>query len=456
MHLHLKIGLITLLSVGMPCLNTAAQTLNNSRMNGGLRAELGLTSSILSFSGDLGLSDFSGSNFSIGIEPVLHYSNWIFSLPVDHATVRWNSRILLNPANFETTYTSIAAQGKYRILKEKSGMSPFIGIGIGNMFFSSSSDLKDASGLNYNYWTDGSIRDAVESPENKFTSKLLRRDYTYETITQRNQRLIYYPVSIGITGSLNERVRLELSYQVILLQGDLFDSNIDKRGWDRLSAIKVGIYVDLSKGKSKPPKQLIQVVKTPTPSANYDDVDFQNLFNMDEDSDGISDLNDKCYGTPKGAIVDEFGCPKDTDDDGIIDFLDQQIDSPADTRVYSNGVAWTDQDYINHRNDSLAYFKNSLRRVNRNSRPYPVKKYIPQANYKAWNQLLELHPEWRSKEQHIATPFPAEFKAIDKNGDSFISNLELEDAVNSLFDNKDARINLETIRKAIEYAFWHQ
>jgi hypothetical protein len=456
MHFHLKIGLITFLSIGTSCLNTVAQTISDTKKHGSLRAELGLNSSLLSFSGDLGISNFSGSNFSIGLEPVLHYSNWIFSLPLERGAVRWNSRQLVNPANFETQYTSIAAQGKYRILKEKSGISPFIGFGIGNMFFSSSSDLKDASGINYNYWTDGSIRDIVETPENIFSSNLLQRDYIYETYTQRNQRLIYYPVSVGITGSLTERLRLELSYQVNLLQGDLFDSNIDKSGWDRLSAIKVGVYVDLSKGNSKHQKKPIQGAKTSISSVNYNDVDFENLFNSDEDLDGISDLYDRCYGTPQGATIDEFGCPKDTDGDGIIDFLDAQIDSPADTRVNSQGVAWTDQEYIAHQNDSLAYFKNSLRRISRNSRPYPVRKFIPETNYKKWNQLLELHPEWRRKEQLSSSPFPQELKVIDKNGDSFISNTELEDAVNSLFDIKDERLNLEILRKAIDYAFRNQ
>ncbi len=44
---------------------------------------------------------------------------------------------------------------------------------------------------------------------------------------------------------------------------------------------------------------------------------------VDQDSDGIVDMLDKCTATPSGAIVDRDGCPLDSDSDGIFDGIDR-------------------------------------------------------------------------------------------------------------------------------------
>jgi OmpA-OmpF porin, OOP family len=43
----------------------------------------------------------------------------------------------------------------------------------------------------------------------------------------------------------------------------------------------------------------------------------------DADGDGVPDHKDQCPDTPKGATVDEKGCPKDSDGDGVYDGLDK-------------------------------------------------------------------------------------------------------------------------------------
>jgi OmpA-OmpF porin, OOP family len=42
----------------------------------------------------------------------------------------------------------------------------------------------------------------------------------------------------------------------------------------------------------------------------------------DADEDGVSDRIDKCPDTPKGVEVDALGCPIDSDNDGVPDYLD--------------------------------------------------------------------------------------------------------------------------------------
>lgn len=53
----------------------------------------------------------------------------------------------------------------------------------------------------------------------------------------------------------------------------------------------------------------------------------------DSDGDGVLDSDDKCPGTPHGAVVDKKGCPIDTDGDGVYDGLDQCPNTPRGAKV---------------------------------------------------------------------------------------------------------------------------
>src|SRR5205085_1978166 len=57
----------------------------------------------------------------------------------------------------------------------------------------------------------------------------------------------------------------------------------------------------------------------------------------DEDQDGVLDGIDRCPGTPHGCAVDARGCPIDSDHDGVCDGLDQCPDSPRDKKVDEKG-----------------------------------------------------------------------------------------------------------------------
>jgi outer membrane protein OmpA-like peptidoglycan-associated protein len=57
----------------------------------------------------------------------------------------------------------------------------------------------------------------------------------------------------------------------------------------------------------------------------------------DKDGDGVSDVHDKCADTPKGAIVDRYGCPHDQDKDGVFDGIDESPDTPLGWPVDDKG-----------------------------------------------------------------------------------------------------------------------
>jgi len=57
----------------------------------------------------------------------------------------------------------------------------------------------------------------------------------------------------------------------------------------------------------------------------------------DQDGDGVGDGADLCPDTPRGAVVDDRGCPFDPDGDGVPEGIDECPDTPAGTPVDERG-----------------------------------------------------------------------------------------------------------------------
>ena len=72
----------------------------------------------------------------------------------------------------------------------------------------------------------------------------------------------------------------------------------------------------------------------------------------DSDGDGVMDAVDNCPNTPKGAPVNDVGCPLDSDGDGVFDYLDQCPDTPAGVSVDVYGCPTKLTLHINFGHDS--------------------------------------------------------------------------------------------------------
>ena len=57
----------------------------------------------------------------------------------------------------------------------------------------------------------------------------------------------------------------------------------------------------------------------------------------DSDGDTVPDDKDKCPNTPRGAVVNNLGCPVDSDGDTVPDGIDQCPDTPAGAKVDARG-----------------------------------------------------------------------------------------------------------------------
>ena len=332
---------------------------------------------------------------------------------------------------------------------EGKRFNPFAMLGISGLRSNTQSDLFDKNGIAYHYWNDGSIRDIPESFENTSTAVKLTRDYSYETSLALGQKSLCFPIELGISASLSPRASIEVSWKDLLIQSDNIDVNTDNARWDNIQQINLKLNLGLFRSAAK--AKQIAIPST----INYSEVNLRALMNEDEDSDGIVDLKDKCFGTPKGASIDKHGCMLDIDSDGIPDFHDKQNDTPIGSWVDENGIAQSDSWMKEHYRDSSSYFVQVLRNINRNSRPFPIRNYIPKENYQRWITLLEEHPEWRSRFDIDGDKFPKELSSIDSNNDHYISIDELKQAANDLFDG-NKNMNEQLLIKAMNYAFQEQ
>ena len=57
----------------------------------------------------------------------------------------------------------------------------------------------------------------------------------------------------------------------------------------------------------------------------------------DADGDGVPDSKDRCPNTPRGAVVDANGCPRDSDGDGVPDYKDNCPGTPRGAKVDARG-----------------------------------------------------------------------------------------------------------------------
>ncbi len=59
----------------------------------------------------------------------------------------------------------------------------------------------------------------------------------------------------------------------------------------------------------------------------------------DYDQDGVQDRLDACNNTPRGCVVDQYGCLVDTDGDGVCDGIDKCPDTPKGEKVNKVGCS---------------------------------------------------------------------------------------------------------------------
>jgi hypothetical protein len=420
---------------------------------------LGTEMGFLAFKGEQSAINLKSGQLVSGIHFGYSYRRVKIELNYRWGELRYNQASVLKPENFSTQFNGTSLQLKTNLFEigETYSLTPFFSAGVGFLNYSSFTDKMDEAGNTYYFWADGSIRDQPQTNQYDGTAKEIKRDYKYESPLAINQRALFFPISFGIQTSISRSLILQAKWENYFLQSDNIDRNTLTPQWDRIQSLTIGItYQFLRKINSSLPSQPIFETTPPTAKVDYSDVNFDEILNGDEDADGIPDKIDNCFGTPKNAKVDEHGCVIDADMDGIPDYEDKQLNTPENSFTNKNGVALSDNEIKENYNDSLTYFSATLRKVSKNSKPYPVVKYISEESKLKYAKLLDEHPEWKTKEKNKKTLLPGEFKEIDINNDFYLSIEELNIAANLLFDGKSQSLTPQIIQNAIEYVFKEQ
>lgn len=192
-----------------------------------------------------------------------------------------------------------------------------------------------------NFYTTVGYGLMAYSPKGFTQNGALVYDWSSKAGDSRTKKYVhqgYIPVGLGAKFKLSDRVALDLGYTMKFIDADNFDGIYAKYpSNDKFSYTHAGLEFSLG-SKSKPDlnwtnpvavmydelkdnslRQEVEALKTRVSNVEQSVEDLK----KDSDGDGVADYLDKCPNTPAGAKVDGAGCELDTDGDGIPDWKDK-------------------------------------------------------------------------------------------------------------------------------------
>ncbi len=164
---------------------------------------------------------------------------------------------------------------------------------------------------------------------------------------------------MGLSRKLSKRVNLGLEYQIVISDSDLYDGFEYRSQFDESNNLDIPHYMSLRLGinlgdfsqKTEPLYWL-----NPLNGAMNDlaEVKARPILDLtDTDGDGVIDMLDQEINSPEGAPVDTRGIVLDSDGDGVPDYQDAEPHSVAGYDVDASGVAqvpdpgYLDEDEVN-------------------------------------------------------------------------------------------------------------
>ena len=183
-------------------------------------------------------------------------------------------------------------------------------------------------GLNYNYnvRSKSLINPFLSFGVQSISFKTLNPDISSQYSEKESGFVI--PVGAGLSLKMSDRMSMDASVNFVLSQVDI-DKTTEEQN-DNYAVFNLSVSYDLFTPK---PSELDYLKEK-----YYSDVNYDKLDMSDQDGDLVLDINDYCPETPTGVKVNENGCPIDTDNDGIADYLDKEKNSLAGAIVDEKGV----------------------------------------------------------------------------------------------------------------------
>ena len=188
---------------------------------------------------------------------------------------------------------------------------------------------------------------------------------------------------------ITQRLQFDIAMNFGMGLGDIDMSKVNEGNADGYKSLNFTVHYDLF---------------TPNPKENsyfddsyYADVNFNELDVADEDGDLVADVDDYCPKTPIGVKVNEFGCPLDSDNDGIPNYIDQEKNTKKGAVVDEKGVQLTAEKYHSMYSDYEAASREYANFYNENE--------IKRENYKTVDEYLIAKANAFNKAYHEGEDF---------------------------------------------------
>ena len=239
--------------------------------------------------------------------------------------------------------------------KERNKWNWYTAIGVGLSSHKASLDLYDASGNAYDvsgitgdFDTKAGRKDIVNQIKDIYDGKYETEGYKKKGIFRIGDKTNVHAVfvaSMGISRKINKRFNIGIEHQVIASDNDYLDGIQFRTALDQTNNVDISHYTNVRLGINlgnfnKVTEPLYWL--NPLDAGMNDIADLKQrpvLDLTDTDADGIIDMLDQEVNTPAGAPVDTRGIALDSDGDNIADYKDKEPYSPPGYVVNSDGVA---------------------------------------------------------------------------------------------------------------------
>jgi len=288
--------------------------------------------------------------------------------------------------SYKTTYIYGAAQlvfniGNILFHEERNKWNTYVAVGVGLDHHSTMLDLLDGDGTPY----EALLERTGFSTTNDFDTKAGRDaikgalteiyDGVYETEGFKKEGIFrlgddinihaVFTASVGVSRKISKRFNIGLEHQMMLSDNDYLDGVKFRTALDQTNNVDIGHYTNLRLGFNlgnfnKRVEPLYWVNPMETVFGEIAELKARPQLDLDdEDNDGVLDLLDQEPDTPEGCLVDTRGITLDSDGDGISDCKDKEPFSPPGYPVDELGVAQIEDVPMLSESDVITIIKNN-------------------------------------------------------------------------------------------------
>ena len=288
--------------------------------------------------------------------------------------------------SYETTYIYASTQlvfnvGNILFHQERNKWNTYVAVGVGLDHNRTYLDLEDANGAAYedlrnrvgfNTTNDfntldgrNAIKDALdEIYDGTFETEAFQQEGIFRFGDDINVHVVFN-AAVGVSRKITKRINIGLEHQLLLTDNDYLDGIKFRTALDQTNNVDIGHYTNFRLGFNignfgKRTEPLYWLNPMSTIFNEIADLKARPQLDLDDDdNDGVLNILDLEPDTPDGCLVDTKGVTLDSDGDGLPDCLDKEPFSPPGYPIDELGVAQVDEPVILTEEDVITIIENN-------------------------------------------------------------------------------------------------